>query len=122
MLIERRKYPRIHFNLPIKISYGSFDSVTETKNISGSGAYCAVDEDIEPMTKMSVILLVPMVKGGRKLLKRINCTGVVVRKEKVRENGRRAYNIGIYFSDLKKTDRKVLLSYIDSAHKNSPHI
>lgn len=111
---ERRKYPRAQFNLPIKIVDSMFDIVTETKDISGNGAYCAVNEDIEPMTKLGITLLVPIKKGGKKLLRKINCTGVVVRKEYVQGNGKRAYNIGIYFNEIKEADRKMIVSYINS--------
>jgi PilZ domain-containing protein len=120
MVSERRKFQRIHFNLPIKLSNVSFDAVTETKNVSGSGAYCAVSEDIELMTKLGIILLVPVVRGGKKNLKKVNCTGIVVRKEKIKEESKSLFNIGIFFSDLKKTDRKILVTYLDSLHKNAP--
>ena len=69
---ERRKFPRIQFNLPIKISEDECDLVTETKNISGNGAYCTVNGNIELMTKLKVILLVPVKKGGGdRILKKI---------------------------------------------------
>lgn len=114
---ERRKFPRIQFNLPIKISDNVFDVVTETKNISGNGAYCSINENIEPMTKLGIILLVPLKRGGKKILRKLECKGVVVRKEYVKINGKNAYNIGIFFNEIKESDRKVLVSYVNSALK-----
>lgn len=119
MLQERRKYPRTYFNIPIKLSHTNFDLVTETRNISGNGAYCSINESIEPMTKLKIILLIPVVKGGVKKLKKVNCKGVVVRKESVRENGNKAYHIGIFFNEIKESDRRALTAYINSTFKVS---
>ncbi|OQX85025.1 MAG: hypothetical protein B6D55_08075 [Candidatus Omnitrophica bacterium 4484_70.2] len=114
MFKEKRKYPRFSLCLPIKIFNKSLNIVTETKNISGNGAYCTVNENIELMTKLKIILLVPVIKKDKKVLKRINCKGVVVRREYVKENGKRLYNIGIFFSEIKEKDRKLLLSYLNT--------
>jgi len=111
---ERRKYPRAEFNLPIKIFDSVFDIVTETKDISGNGAYCSINENIEPMTKLGLTLLVPVQKKGKKVLHKVICQGVVVRKEYIRINGKNAYNIGIFFNDIKDNDRKIIVSYVNS--------
>ena len=111
---ERRKFPRLVKNLPIKLSDDEFDVLTETKNISASGAYCPVSKPLAVMTKLNVILLIPVKKSKGKVIKKINCGGVVVRQEHVKDNGKYAYRVGIYFSDLKESDRKILSSYIDS--------
>jgi hypothetical protein len=111
---ERRKYQRIEGTLPLKLSDSEFDIVTETKNISGSGVYCSVNTPLEPMTKVKIVILLPLKSKGRKSVKKITCGGVVVRKEYVRNNGNHLYYVGIYFNDIKESDRKQLLSYIDS--------
>ncbi len=116
MFEEKRKYPRFSLCLPIKISNQSLNIVTETKNISGNGAYCTINENIELMTKLKIILLVPVIKKDKKILKRINCKGVVVRKEYTKENGKRLYNIGIFFSEIKEKDRRLLISYLKSLY------
>ncbi len=118
MLKEKRRYPRFTFALPIKISNQEFDVVTETKNISGNGAYCSVDREIPVMTKLKIVLLIPLIKKGKRFLKKINCKGVVVRSQPIRDNGKNFYNIGIFFSEINEAYRKVLLSYINSAVKN----
>ncbi|MCM8824083.1 MAG: PilZ domain-containing protein [Candidatus Omnitrophica bacterium] len=114
MFKEKRLYPRFNFNLPIKLCDSEFDIVTETKNISGNGTYCSVDKDIPTMTKLKIILLVPFKKNGRKILKKINCEGVVVRKEYIKNNGKHFYNLGIFFNHIKETDRKIIISYVKS--------
>ena len=111
---ERRNSPRLKKNLPIKLSDSEFDVLTETKNISASGAYCPVSKPLAVMTKLNVVLLIPLKKNRGKVIRKINCGGVVVRQEHVKDNGKYAYRVGIYFSDLKENDRKTLSSYIDS--------
>ena len=54
---ERREHPRIDNNIPVKISREDGDIVTETANISRSGAYCNVNKPIEMMTKVKINLL-----------------------------------------------------------------
>lgn len=114
---ERRKYPRIDNCLPLKLSYTDFDIVTETKNLSASGVYCAVNKPLEPMTKLNIVLLVPDKAKGHKNIHKINCQGVVVRKEEspnIKNNGKHPYCIGIFFNDIKKSDRQILIGYINS--------
>jgi hypothetical protein len=111
---ERRKHPRITQILPVKLCNFGFDIITETKNISATGTYCAVDRPIEPMTKLDMVLLVPFKKNRSKSIKKINCQGVVVRKDYVKDNGRHSYYVGIYFNEIKESDRKLLASYINS--------
>ncbi|MEI8350581.1 MAG: PilZ domain-containing protein [Candidatus Omnitrophota bacterium] len=117
---EKRKYPRIKGVLPLKLFVSECDVITETRNVSGNGAYCAVDRPLEPMTKLSMVLLVPSKKGRIKAVKKITCKGVVVRSEHVKDNGHHSYCVGIYFSEIKESDRKTLLSYIDSLAQTKP--
>ncbi|MCK9614570.1 MAG: PilZ domain-containing protein [Candidatus Omnitrophica bacterium] len=116
---EKRSYPRIEGNLALKLCAADCDLVTETKNISGSGAYCAVNKAIAPMTKLDIVLLVPLNKANHKNVKKINCKGVVVRSEHVQDNGKQSYCLGIYFSEIKETDRRCLMSYLTSISKPS---
>lgn len=109
---ERRKFPRIDKVLPLKLSESEFDILTETKNISASGAYCAVNKPLEIMTKLSIVLLIPFKKNNGKVIKKVNCGGVVVRNESAQDNGKYPYRVGIYFNDINDHDRKLLRSYI----------
>ncbi|MFH1875431.1 MAG: PilZ domain-containing protein [Candidatus Omnitrophota bacterium] len=112
---DKRQYPRIIKSVSLKLSDVDFDVVTETKNISGNGVYCAVSKPFEAMTKLAIIILIPLANArGRSTVKKIRCQGVVVRTEHVRDNGKYAYHVGIYFNDIKESDRKALVSYINS--------
>ncbi len=115
---EQRKFPRLEKTLPIKLFDNQFDLLTETKNISANGAYCRVNKPLKIMTKLNMVLLIPVKKSQQKTIKKINCSGVVVRREPATDSRKYAYNVGIYFSDLKDRDRKALRLYIDSALKN----
>ena len=118
---DRRRSPRIVTSLPLKLTDNEYDILTETKNISASGVYCSVDKPIEPMTKLNIIILVPQKKSGKKSVKKINCQGVVVRKEYVKNNGHHAYHIGIFFNDMNEHDRKILANHLhlENSHASS---
>ena len=114
--IEKRRYPRIKKNIPIKLQHEEFDIVTETKDISCIGAYCQVDRYVSPFTKIRAKILLPSkIKNNTKY---IACAGVVVRTEKNDSPLKSQYNIAIYFSEISKVD----LSKIDRFVKNHPKL
>jgi hypothetical protein len=116
-MIERRQYPRVLKAIPLKLSDAEFDVLTETKNISGSGVYCSIDKSLPVMSKLAIVLLVPIHKNKQKVIKKITCQGIVVRKEYVKDNGKHSYHVGIFFNDITDKDRKILVSYINSSLK-----
>lgn len=114
---ERRRYPRVNYYLPLKISSTDTELVTETKNISLHGVYCLVSRDIALMTKFKIIMHVPAVprQAGKKFHK-IECVGVVVRGEPVKnlpEHKEKMFGVGIFFSEIKERDRKYLERFIE---------
>lgn len=111
---ERRRYPRITASLSLKLSDSEYDVLTETRNISGNGVYCSIDRPIEPMTKLEIVILIPIKKNKKKAIKKISCKGIVIRKDCLRTNGKHSYRIGIYFSEISDKDRKALVSFINS--------
>lgn len=104
-MAELRKYPRLVESLPIKLSGSEFDIMTETKNISGNGAYCFINKPLDVMSKLNIIMLISLKKAKNNVVKKINCSGVVVRKDCVKDNGKYPYCIGIYFNNIKEEDR-----------------
>jgi len=109
---ERRRDPRLKNNIPVKICQEGGDFVTETKNISRAGAYCCVDEFIEPMTKLKIHLLLTFPKSGKGATKKITCGGVVVRTEPSTEDGK--YHIAVFFNDITKRDAESVTDYVDT--------
>lgn len=105
---DRRLSPRLANSIPLKIkSDAGVDFVTETVNISRSGAYCQVDSFIEPMTKIKLNLLIP---GRRGAGKKVACGGVVVRTEPAQDDQR--YRVAIFFNDISARDAAVINDYI----------
>ena len=110
---EKRKHPRIAKNLPLKIEGGEFDIVTETKNISCTGAYCQVDRYVAPFTKVKATMLVSSSDASHK---NISCKGVVVRVEKNDNTLEPQYNIAIYFNEISKANMSKISRFVKEHH------
>ncbi|MBU0759025.1 MAG: PilZ domain-containing protein [Candidatus Omnitrophica bacterium] len=123
MIKERRKHLRAKKQLPLKIADKSFDVITETVDISPSGIYCRITRLLPVMSKIEVIMLVP-VKGNGRYTKKIRARGVVVRSEPViLENTDRAhYNVAIFFTDISKKDQKAVEAYVSSGNADQPEL
>jgi hypothetical protein len=87
------------------------DILTETKNLSCSGAYCRVAQRLDPMTKLKVYILLPLRKSDKVTTKRITCQGVVVRTQAV---GEEYYDTAIFFSDIAPKDSRTINEFIES--------
>lgn len=109
---ERRKDRRAAAHIPVRIAQEDGDVVTETLNISRSGAYCRVNARIELMTKLKVQILLPSRKNQKRLNKTIHCQGVVVRVEPAAEDGR--FEIAIFFNEIAQRDAESINDYVGS--------
>ena len=109
-LVERRQHPRVANNVPVKITSSLADFVTQTENISCSGAYCRVDKYLEPMTKLGITLLLPIQKDGKVLTKKVSCNGVVVRSENIPNE--KEFYIAIFFNDIHPKDSRTLAEFV----------
>jgi hypothetical protein len=109
---ERRGDPRVSNSVPLKIRTKDGSFVTETGNISRSGAYCRVTKYIEPMTKMKIQLLLPIKKSDKIVNKKISCEGVVVRTEEVVAD--EDYNVAIFFNDISRKDIDSIKEYVET--------
>jgi len=114
-MIERRKNIRAKKNIPLKLADNAFDIITETVDISSSGAYCRVTRNLQPMSKIEVVLLIPG-KDSDSPTRKIKCKGVVVRTEPAIIKGadKAHYNIAIFFTDISKKDQKIAEDYVAS--------
>ncbi len=110
---ERRKCPRLEGNIPVKICGEEFDAVTETKNLSRSGAFCRVSKYIEPMTKLQIQFLLNFRKRDKTQTKKICCEGIVVRTELAETEGQ--YYIAIFFNNISEKDANTISDYIQVA-------
>jgi hypothetical protein len=112
---ERRRHLRLEHNVPVNISGGDIDIVTETKDLSCSGAFCRVNKFIAPMTKLKLNLLLPLRKNGKIVDKRINCEGVVVRTEAAADG--ESFHAAIFFSDISPKDSQIISEFVESVLK-----
>ncbi|MFH1854229.1 MAG: PilZ domain-containing protein [Candidatus Omnitrophota bacterium] len=123
MIQERRKHLRAKKHLPLKIADKAFDVITETVDISPAGIYCRITRLLPVMSKVEVIMLVP-VKGNGKHTKKIRAKGVVVRTEPVilKDADKAHYNVAIFFTDMSKRDQQAVEAYIDSGNINQAEL
>ena len=107
---EKRRYPRVKRNIPLKLENNDFDIVTETKNISCTGAYCLIDRYLPVLTKIKTRILLPSRIKNKD--QHIDCNGVVVRIEKNNNNLENQYNIAIYFNEISKKNTLLINRFI----------
>ena len=113
--VERRRFPRVKRQIPLKIRLDDYDLVGRTHDISSIGAYCTINKYIPPFSLISIVLLVPLrlhqTHRGSNRICNIRCQGVVVRTEENPQNNKE-YNIAIYFNRLRQSDKTKLQEYV----------
>jgi hypothetical protein len=116
---EKRRHLRVEYQIPVKISSNHGDILTETKNLSCSGAFCRVSQRLEPMTKLKIHLLLPLRKNNKVTTKKITCQGVVVRTQAV--SGHDYYDTAVFFSDIAPKDSNTISEFVESMIEKSNH-
>ncbi len=109
---ERRRHLRLDYVIPLKISSGEGDIVTETKNLSCSGAFCRMSRRLEPMTKLKIQLLLPLRKDDKVITKKISCSGVVVRAQADLTGD--YFETAVFFNDITPRDSNTINEFIHS--------
>ena len=113
---ERRVDKRFDVELPLEIGGTDFKIETATKNISSSGIYCQVDRFVPVMTKLALDMSIPLIENKQKIEKKFNCKAVVVRiKPKPSIEEGKAYQLGLFFVDIKDKDRQIINRYLQHA-------
>jgi len=108
---ERRRFPRIEQNLPLKIGANGYDFVTYTHNVSCVGTYCRISKYIPPFTKVSIRLSLPISGEGReKKIHEVECEGVIVRAIDGKDGG---FNIAVFFNRIKDIQLEKISQYIN---------
>lgn len=111
---ERRKYPRIDDDkISLKLETAHFASViSQSLNISASGVYCKVDKEVPLLSRVKIILVLPVSNNNDRMYK-LETDGVVVREHPVIEQGRVLhYDVAIFFDNLSTRERETLKKYI----------
>lgn len=106
---ERRVAPRVTERVSLSIHDAGAQITTESKNLSASGVYCALDRFIAPMTKLALQFDLP--GGARRTT--VRCTGVVVRVEPTIANAERGqFNVAIFFTELAPRHRDAITRFV----------
>ena len=106
---ERRRHARTMAPASVTIRDGGSELVTETKNLSASGAYCTLKQFIAPMSKLQLDFQLP--NGSRRI--HVRCSGVVVRVEPViTEADRGHYHVAVFFTELSERDRSAIARFV----------
>lgn len=106
---ERRLYPRIKHDIPLKIAANGYDFITTTQNVSCVGAYCHINKYIPPFTRIMIKLTFPVPSDKKKKSCNVECKGVVVRTDDENEGG---FNVAIFFNEIRDSERKKISNYI----------
>jgi len=106
---ERRKYPRINQNLPIRVAVNGYDFMSSTRDISCVGTYCHVEKYMPPFTRVMVRLSLPIMSNSESTFHDVACKGVIVRSEDGNTGG---FNIAIFFNDIKEEVRSKIAQYV----------
>ena len=106
---DRRTHPRVDERLILSVADATGTIQAETKNLSATGVYCALQTFLPPMTKLQLEFELPV--GQRRV--RVRCEGVVVRVDPVVTTESTArYHTGIWFNELSLRDREAIASYV----------
>jgi c-di-GMP-binding flagellar brake protein YcgR len=110
---ERRKALRVDAALPISISGGPEPAEGKTLNISTNGVYFESPRAIEPLTKVRMELMLPVLEGGTDKEMGVSFDGVVVRTnlDSSDPNVQR-YRIAVFFTHVSQASQKVLDGFI----------
>ena len=115
---EKRRYPRLERNIPVKISSDHGDILTETKNLSCFGAFCRMPQRLEPMTKLKIHLLLPLAQKGKAASKKVTCEGVVVRAADV-PDAEGHFDTAIFFNSIAPKEIRSINEFINSMMEKS---
>lgn len=104
-MIKERRSPRAKCDFIIQFEYKDTNVSAHVVNISSSGMYMESNASVPLFREVSIGIKLP---GMEEL---IECTGVVVRSEKV--PGKERYNLAIFFSDIEPEDKDLLSDYVN---------
>ncbi|MBI4844982.1 MAG: PilZ domain-containing protein [Candidatus Omnitrophica bacterium] len=110
---EKRRHPRFLTVLPLEIFLDELSIKTNTKNISSSGIFCAIDRYLPVKTRLHVNFKLLLEPDGQRMEKVVNSLAEIVRIEpSVEKQDCESYNIGITFLDMAQDERNFLLEYV----------
>lgn len=114
---ERRQHPRVIERVSLAVTDADTVLEAETKNLSASGVYCALERFIPPMTKLQLQFELP----NETRRTRVRCAGVVVRVEPIVTTVDRArYHTAIFFNEITDRDRSAISEFVRRQLSSNP--
>lgn len=114
---ERREFPRLKQDLPIKLASNGYDFATSTQDVSCAGTYCTIQKYIPPFTKVLIKLTLPMAPAVSNKNYEVECKGVVVRSDDEPGGG---FNVAVFFNEIKDEQKKKISQYINQFLPKDP--
>ena len=110
---DRRRDPRVTVWSPVSISTEDGPIEAQLRNLSLAGVGCTSRQDLAEMTKVAVVLELPVDPANAEDRLRMDLQGVVVRCRPLRRGAaRRKYELAIYFPELSEEQREQLTTFI----------
>jgi hypothetical protein len=110
---ERRRAQRIEASLAITVSDRPGEVMGRTLDISTNGVYFQTPHFIEPLTKVKLMLMIPVHEGSDDEGQPVICDGVVVRVEPENyDPSVSQYHIAVFFTFVSESSKDILESYI----------
>ena len=113
---ERREYPRIKDDkVSLKLKTDQFEStISQSLNISASGVYCKIDKELPLLSRVKIILMLPIdTEDDTSKINKVETEGVIVREHPVIENGKIIhYDVAIFFDSLSAKNRETIKKFI----------
>ena len=112
---ERRKAPRVLVDFPLEFVHPFPREVIRVKDISLSGICCFSGFHLPEMTRVGIILKLPLSTKGGEASDNIKCEGAVVRCETKHSPAEDPiYELAIFFTEISPESRNILQQFIDS--------
>ena len=109
---ERRKHNRVKGDIAIAINTAESNFISEASTISVAGVSCKVSQDIPLLSNVMMTLLLPSgTAKSKKIPQKLNCEGVIVRSEPIKEEPG-SFEVAVFFADIGKQERKSLENYV----------
>ena len=115
MGLEKRKFPRIKGVLPLdyQIDQESFSLFNETRNVSKSGAYIVISDQLAVGLEFDLVFSL-FGDDLNKPMNKVLLKGQAIRIEKLEND---LFGIGVNFYNCKKNDWELLEKAIHASHR-----
>jgi c-di-GMP-binding flagellar brake protein YcgR len=109
--VERRRYPRVSTDLPLRLTFRDKTVETRIHDLSGSGIRFRAPAALPLLSRVQIALELPDAPAGQPVVP-IAITGVVVRCLEAEPRGEAPYDTAIFFDDVSEAARARLQRFV----------